>query len=77
MENDCFDDGHDATFALEREVRDAISDMLSSHDEHVMTIACPTQVSPTIQFVGRTIYKSRLVSQLNNIPFSSKDRSPR
>jgi hypothetical protein len=77
LENDFCDDGQDATIVLEGEVRNAISNMLSSHEEQVSTVACPTQVSPTVEFAGHSIYKSTLVSQLNGNPFLSKDRLTR
>jgi hypothetical protein len=55
---------------LEGELRIAISVMLSSHGEQGMIVACLARVGHTIEFVGHTIQKSMLVSQLNNVPFS-------
>ena len=77
LENDVFDDGLNATTVIEGEVRDAISDMLGSHEDQPRSIPCFSQVHPTVQFSGHIIYKSTLVSQLNGNPFLSKDKLTR
>ena len=59
---------------LEGEVRNAISNMLSEHEEQVTNVLCPPLQNPIVEFARHTIYKSTLVSQLNGNPFLSKDR---
>ena len=59
------------------EVRDALSNMLSSHEPQVTTVMAPPRITPTVAFSGHTIYKSTLASQLNGNPFLSKDRLTR
>ena len=77
LKNDVFNDGLNATIVIEGEVRDAIFDMLGSHEDQPQSIPCPSQVHPIVQFSGHIIYKSTLVSQLNGNGFLSKDRLTR
>lgn len=53
-------------------MRDAIADMLNTHEEQVTAVAAPSIIKPVVEFCGHFIYKSTLVSQLNGNPFLSK-----
>lgn len=77
LESELFDDGQDIGMVAEGEVRDAIADMLNTHEEQVIAVAAPPSIVPVVEFGGHFIYKSTLVSQLNGNPFLSKDRLTR
>lgn len=71
-------DEEDDLRVAEEECRDAISQMLDSASptEPVVT-NCSTEdrkVWPVVEYMGKPIYKSTLVSELNGNPFLSKDR---
>lgn len=77
VEEEIVDDGADSMIVVDTETRDAISEMLDFHEEHVGASSVDTKVIPIVQFNGHSIYKSTFVGQLNDNPFLSKDRLTR
>ena len=76
-EPELLDDGTPHLDVLESEACDAISDMLSAHENQVAGTLDRHKVEPFVQFDGNKIFKSTLVGQLNGNPFLSKDRLTR
>ena len=73
LEEEILDDGADSMIIVDSKTRDAISEMLDFHEEHVGASSVDTKVIPIVQFNGHNIYKSTLVGQLNGNLFLSKD----
>jgi hypothetical protein len=77
-----FDDGLSALEVAKNECRDAISAIL---DAAKVPTDCPTvgdadsdtKIIPTVDYSGKVLYKSTLVSELNGNPYLSKDRLTR
>jgi hypothetical protein len=73
-----FDDGVDPLVLAESERRDAIADMLNDHEPLPSTEGQGSNnknpISRVVEYVGKFIFKSTLVSELNGNPFLSKDR---
>jgi hypothetical protein len=73
-----FDDGVDPLVLAESERRDAIADMLNDHEPLPSTEGQGSNnknpISRVVEYVGKFIFKSNLVSELNCNPFLSKDR---
>jgi hypothetical protein len=67
------EDLEDPAEVVELEARDIVREMLDSHENHVDSHVTPKKVIPFVQYGGNQIYKSTLVSQLNDNPFLSKD----
>lgn len=61
----------------EMETRDVLAEMLSTHENQVVSELAPLRVIPVVEYGGHQILKSTLVSQLNANPFLSKDRLTR
>lgn len=81
LEDSVFEDGLDPTVVAENECRDAISDMLDSVEDFPEdcqgTGPVVGNILPVVEYMGKTIFKSTLVSELNGNPFLSKDRLTR
>jgi hypothetical protein len=58
----------------ELEAREAICTMLDDYKVHVKEGIMLDKIVSFVEYEGIVIYKSTLVSQLNSIPFHSKDR---
>jgi hypothetical protein len=73
-----FDDGPDEVPVLERECRDAITEMLDEVELPAAIDKDPADLvekfEPTNEYSGKVIFKSTLVSELNGNPFLSKNR---
>ena len=73
-----FDDGVDPLVLAKSERRDAIADMLNDHEPLPNTEGQGSNnknsISQVVEYVGKFIFKSTLVSELNGNPFLSKDR---
>ena len=70
---------NDDIVIVEDEARHVLRDMLNVHENQ---LNCPNQrsdgkISPTIEYDGKVMFKSTLVSELNGNPFLSKDRLTR
>lgn len=65
----------------ENECRDAISEMLDSMEDYSKDVAVENfrggNVLLVVEYMGRTIFKSILLSKLNGNPFLSKDHLTR
>jgi hypothetical protein len=78
LEEDLFDDRVSPVEVAQNECKDAISEMFNA-------VECPmdeashsdTKIIPIVEFSGKVIYKSTLVSELNGNPYLSKDRLTR
>jgi len=55
LESELFDDGQDIGMVAEGEVRDAIADMLNTHEEQVTAVAAPPIINPVVEFGGHFI----------------------
>jgi hypothetical protein len=73
-----FDDGVDPLVVAESEYRDAIVDMLNHHESLPGTKGQGSNskkpISQVVEYSGKFIFKSTLISELNGNPFLSKDR---
>ena len=61
----------------EMETRNVLAEMLSTHENQVVSEVVPLKVIPVVEYGGHQIFKSTLVSQLNANHFLSKDRLTR
>ena len=79
--DDVLEDGQDDLRVAEDECRDAISHMLQAAEPSEPVVSSLTnlddKIVPVIEYMGKAIYKSTLVADLNGNPFLSKDRLTR
>ena len=75
------EDGQEDLRVAEEECRDAILEMLDSVEP---SVGLPTtgetsapKILPVVEYMGKAIFKSTLVAELNGNPFLSKDRLTR
>jgi len=71
------DDNEEVVAMVKGEIRNAIADMLNSHEQQIAYMPCPTRGNPIVAYDGHIIYKSTLVSELNGNPLFSNDDLPR
>ena len=76
-EEELVDDRVPPLTVLESETRDIISEMLSTHKEHLQSIPVPLKIESFVEFDGHKIFKSTLIGQLNGNLFLSKDKLTR
>jgi hypothetical protein len=57
----------------EMETRDVLAEMLSTHENQIVSELAPLKVIPVVEYRSHQIFKSTLVSQLNANPFLSND----
>ena len=78
LEAELVNDGLDPIAIAEDECRVVISKMLDSIEERppncIPGIPNTIPAVPVVEYIGKVIYKSTLVSELNGNPFLSKDR---
>ena len=81
IEDAMCDDGLNNVEVAEDECRHAICEILNTAESHEETSERAgegtARISPVVEYSGKTIYKSTLVSELNGNPFLSKDRLTR
>lgn len=71
------EDDVDPIIVAEMETRDVLAEMLSTHENQIVSKVAPPKVIPVVEYRGHQIFKATLVSQLNANPFLSKDRLTR
>ena len=72
------EDGNEVIRLAEEECRDAISQMLDSAEpSQPLPPTSDEKIQPVVEYMGKAIYKSTLVAELNGNPFLSKDRLTR
>ena len=73
VDSNDIEDKLDPMVVAQLEARDVIQSILDIHKPQVKGISILNNVVPFVEYDGHVIYKSTLVSQLNDNPFLSKD----
>ena len=69
IEDDVVDDGLQLSTLVEEETHDVITDLFNQAEDHVTSLQRIRTILPTVEVDGHSMYKSTLVSQLNDNDF--------